>query len=146
MPFVIEGIKANKYVYAWDPRALRYNFKYREWKMTHFGHLKFWRLRGELLRSITHFKMGDGYMAGIQPGAMDSGGVSWLGAPGEKGSPKPIAMYARILEYGGDFRAAGGGFHPPRPVFRPSLVQFRLRNAKDIGRKYMRTYIAGAWN
>ena len=144
VPFVVEGIKSNRYVYAWNPRALRYNVKYQEWKLAHFNQLKFWILRGELIRAITHFRMDEGYMAGVRPGAMDSGGVSWYGS-GDKGPPKPIAMYARVLEYGGNFRAAGGGIHPPRPVFWPSLVHFRLRTAKLIGRKYMRTTVARAW-
>ena len=81
-------------------------------------------------------------MAGIPEGAMDSGGKSWTGE-GDKGERKPIAMYARLLEFGGD--AGKGGKHPPRPVFQPTLKEFRVDEAETIGRKHLFVNIAGAW-
>lgn len=75
------------------------------------------------------------YMVGWKGGAFDSGGKSWYGKKGDLWGPsKPVAMYARILEWGGDFTSSGGGRHPARPVMAPSLVGFTRREGREMAR------------
>lgn len=77
---------------------------------------------------------GRSYMVGVPSDVMDKGGKSWyyrpwLGQTKIYGDPKPIAMYARILEYGAIFRDKRGRRqeHPKRPVFGPSILGYRRR-------------------
>jgi hypothetical protein len=139
---VLTNITSQKFVHTWSSRAQRYNPKYQIWKRRYGKGGGFWVLWGDLISSITYFKAGDGWMSGVPSGAMDSGGKSWFGK-GDQGEPKPLAMIARLLEKGGN--AGRGGKHPKRPVFGPTLVEFRTDGARETGRKYLRTTIRGAW-
>lgn len=128
---------------VWSGRARKYHPWYAEWKAENFGKKGFWKLWGNLISSIKHFQVGDGaWMAGIPYGVMDQGGSSWFGE-GDLGKPKPVAMYARILEFGGDF--GSGGKHPARPMFGPAIHWYRLDRAKTIAGSHLKTYVAGAW-
>jgi len=139
---VLNSIMTQRYVHTWGGRAQRYHPKYQIWKRRFRKLTGFWMLWGDLIASITHFKVGQGWMSGVPAGAMSSGGKSWLGK-GDKGDPKSLVMIARLLEKGG--HAGRGGRHPKRPVFAPTLVDFRSKDAPKIGRKYLRTTIKGAW-
>ncbi len=87
-------------------------------KYSWMGYPSPWRLRGDLVSSLSAFKApnGKGYIGGVPIGAMDQGGKSWLGkgSKGPKGPSKPIAMYGSILEYG----------PKRRPVFGPSADEY----------------------
>ena len=133
---LISNIVSQKYVGEWGT-GRAYHPRYRVWKEQYgrAGGMKFWILWGDLLKNIKVFKENYvgrhwGWKAGIQASAMDTGGKSWLGM-GQRGRSKPIAWYARILEYGGVF--GEGGTHPPRPVFGPTLRDFH----KEEGPKYL---------
>ena len=134
---LVAAVVSQKYVGEWGGAARQYHPRYRVWKETYgrAGGMKFWVLWGDLLRNIKVFKQKYigrhwGWMAGVQAGVMDQGGKSWRGR-GRKGVPKPIAWYGRILEWGGEF--GEGGYHPPRPVFGPTLRDFH----KEEGPKYL---------
>ena len=106
----------------------RYNPRYAKWKEQWGRAGGFWQLFGDLVKSITHFRVTDsrmGYkawMGGIPPNMVDSGGKSWFGK-GAHGGPKKIAMYAYVMEYGGDY--GRGGKHPARPVFGPTATEYQ---------------------
>ena len=137
---LIAAIVSQKYVGEWGGAGRTYHPRYRVWKEQYGGGgMKFWILWGDLLKAIKVFKQKYigrhwGWMAGIQAGTMDKGGKSWLGTSQRPtGRPKPIAWYAGILEWGGEF--GEGGYHPPRPVFGPTLRDFH----KEEGPKYLST-------
>ena len=131
------NITGGKFEASYKP----YNIRYHDWKYNVFGsNYGFWRLRGELFRSISVFKHRDGklrgWMGGIPSGEMDSGNVSWLGK-GDKGRRIPIALYARWMEY-------GRRGQPPRPLFEPTLAEYHTEGA--IGQlAFTESKIKGAW-
>ena len=98
-----------------------YSKRYRNWKYEYSwqGYPSPWRLKGDLVKSLGAYKFGEGYIGGVEPGAMDSGGKSWdgKGKLGAKGDSKPIEMYGRVGEYG----------KKKRPVFTPTMEEY----AKD---------------
>lgn len=105
--------------------------RYRTWKYEYgWGYPSPWRLRGDLVASLTAFKNagGNGWYGGVPHGAMDSGGKSWFGkgSKGAKGFSRSIGKYGWVMEYGGDYSASGGGNHPPRPVFGPSAEEYAV--------------------
>ena len=65
------------------------------------------------MKSLGAYKLGGGYIGGVQPGAMDSGGKSWYGKGkmGAKGESKSIEMYGRVEEH-------------RRPVFTPTMDEY----------------------
>lgn len=96
-----------------------YTDKYAKWKRQHGYPNMFWKLSGDLIRNIkTHRISHTEWMAGISDSAMGVRGHY-------SGNLKryPIAKYARVLEYGGNF--GRGGRHPARPVFRPTAKDYR---------------------
>lgn len=102
-----------------------YNQRYEAWKtLMGLGDEGFGKLKGDLLRNITHYADDGGWRGGITKGAMDSGGKSWFTRPGgvPRGRSKPISMYAYVMEYGGDY--GPGGKHPARAVFTPVMNEF----------------------
>lgn len=143
VPFVIQNIVAQKFMFTWNVDARSYHPIYSEWKKKYFSSRSFWRLSGALIGSITYFSVKNGYMAGIPAGVMDAGGTSWYGA-GDRGPPKPIAMYGRLLEFGG--YSSDGRYYPPRPVFGPSLIHYRLGRGKEVAGKILHTYVARGWS
>ena len=95
-----------------------YSERYGGWKKKYGwqGYPSPWKLRGDLVKSLGSYRLGDGYLGGVQPGAMDSGGKSWhgKGKAGPKGNSKSIEMYGRVEE-------------KRRPVFTPTMEEY----AKD---------------
>jgi len=98
----------------------RYNRRYIEYKQLMVGHLRPWILFGDVLQNIIVFRTEDGFMAGIPAGRMDSGEKGWFGT----GKPSYIAAYARANEY-------GEGNTPARPIFRPTLAQYKGQKAQS---------------
>jgi len=132
-----ENIQSGKFDASYQP----YNMRYFDWKYFTFGsNYGFWRLRGELFRSISVFKERDGklkgWMGGIPSGERDSGNVSWFGQ-GDKGRSLPIALYARWMEF-------GRRGQPERPLFQPTLVQYHMGGAVQQ-MKLTFAKIRGAW-
>ena len=93
-----------------------YSKRYRNWKYEYKweGYPSPWRLRGDLVRSLGSYRYGEGYLGGVHPGAMDSGGKSWhgKGKKGPKGESKSIEMYGRVGEN-------------KRPVFEPVMEEYK---------------------
>ncbi|MHA2202034.1 MAG: hypothetical protein ACXABN_19385 [Candidatus Thorarchaeota archaeon] len=86
------------------------------------------------------------YMVGWKGGAFDSGGKSWWGKKGDLWGPsKPVSMYDRILEFGGDFTSSGGGRHPARPMMSPTLVGFTRREGRMMARTTLRWIGSVSW-
>ena len=77
-----------------------------------------------------------GWMGGVPSGEMDSGNVSWFGR-GDRGRRLPIALYARWMEF-------GRRGQPERPLFQPTLVEYRTGKAIEQFGKSM-AKIRGAW-
>jgi hypothetical protein len=100
-----------------------YNPLYEAWKRNNSSDMRFWILAGDLIDSLTIWKTKTGWTAGIPAGVVDSGGKNFTGT----GSPKYIAAYARILEYGGTFK---GQTHSPRPVFAPTFKEYLQMGTK----------------
>jgi len=102
--------------------------RYRTWKYEYGwqGYPSPWRLRGDLVASLTSFKAadGDGWVGGVPYDKKDSGGKSWFGkgAKGPSGKSRFIAMYGTVMEYGGSWAKAGT--HPARPVFEPTMKEY----------------------
>ena len=132
------NITSGKY----DSAYQGYNLRYYHWKYVVFRaqNVGFWKLRGQLFKSISVFKHADGklkgWMGGIPSGEMDSGNVSWLGT-GDKGRRLPIALYARWMEF-------GRRGQPERPLFQPTLVEYRTGKAISQFARSM-AKIKGAW-
>jgi len=82
-----------------------------------------WRLADDLIKSIKVTSYNNGYLTGIRSELKDRGGKSWFGTKDKpKGKKKPIAMYARVLEFGMEDNP--DQYHPPRPMFGPALEDF----------------------
>lgn len=92
-----------------------YSKRYRNWKYEYgwMGYPSPWRLRGDLTQSLGAYRFGSGYLGGVQPGAMDSGGKSWYGkgSKGPVGKIKSIEMYGNIEE-------------DRRPLFEPTMEEY----------------------
>jgi len=93
-----------------------YSKRYRNWKYEYGwqGYPSPWRLRGDLVKSLGSHRYKEGYLGGVQPGAMDSGGKSWFGKgrQGPKGPSKSIEMYGRVEEN-------------RRPLFAPAMAEYK---------------------
>lgn len=127
---VIQNILTQKFATTYRP----YSPRYAKWKTQQMlGGSHFWRLYGDLLKSISAFRTSDGWMGGIPAGAMDSGGKSWFSTRGSlKGAAKSIAMYAKVMEH-------GLNRHPARPVFGPTAQEYRqsgykVRASRSLGK------------
>jgi len=134
---LIKNIMTEKYAAGYAP----YHPRYRQFKQDYFSQ-GWWRLKGDLVKNVVNFKEGIGWMGGVPAGVFDTGGKSWFGM-GKRGKPKSIAMYARVGEFGGKL-PRGGGDHPARPVFRPTMEEFeRTSWPKQI--EYATDDIKRAW-
>ena len=124
---LVQNIMTQKFAADYDS----YHEDYEKWK-TQWGAVRgFWRLRNNLVNSLTQWKLSKGqWKGGITEGAMDIGGTSWFSVGKGLGKVKPISMYAKVMEYGGDFSASGGGKHPERPLFDPTLEEYMNSGAK----------------
>lgn len=108
---VSDAIVSNKYKGRFKP----YTPKYEKWKLKTVGHLDFWRLYGDLLRSLATWKINDsginGWVGGVAPGATNREG-------------KLIRMYAEPNE-------------ALRPLFRLERDDFEQNDLKAEGVKSM---------
>jgi len=141
---VVGNIMRQKHMGSYAP----YNTRYAAWKVK-YGRAGggYWRLMGDLVKNITHFKvstlvMGDvSWMGGIPFGVTDTGGKSWFGR-GDRGKAKSIAMYGHVMEWGGYY--PGAGYHPPRPIFAPSLNEYIHYGLRERTREVVKSLI-GKW-
>jgi len=98
------AIMSQKYAGTYSP----YSRSYAMWKRRRTSVFPgYWMLSGALLRSLRVLKIGDAWFSGVQPGAL-----------GERG--RPIALYGSAGEFA-DVRRK----QPARPVFRPTLEEYR---------------------
>ena len=118
-----KNLTTGRFSAAYPPYSLRYA----EYKRIMVGHLRPWQLFGDVLRSITVFKHGPGFMGGIPAGLFDKGGKGWYGT----GSPSAIAAYARANEF-------GEGRTPARPLFRPTFEQFKDETVPKYSDTFLR--------
>jgi hypothetical protein len=107
---VSSNIATQKFAGDWAPL----NQRYKEWKLFAFGESRTWIMRGILQKSLTAFKVAEGWFGGVPEGVM-APGTSWFGT--EPGSPISVAQYGSWLEYGRNKQ-------PERPLFRPTLQEF----------------------
>ena len=121
------NINGQKHMSGYTPySAMPSAPRYEDWKAQYALYSGYWRAMGSLINAITFWKEEKGvWKSGIPAGVYDSGGTSWLGA-GDLGPPKPIAMYARVIEY-------GEYTHPERPIFRPTLKEYKENQFLDRG-------------
>lgn len=115
---VMRNIMGGRYG-AGSPPVPSYHPRYARWKLENFGNIGTWRLKGDLVRNITFFKVENGWMGGVPNGVYDSGGKSWYGQ-GDRGGTKEIARYGRANEF---------GLHK-RPVFGPTRQEY-MEDADD---------------
>ena len=109
---VSANIASQKFAGQWAPL----NQRYREWKIFAFGVDKgFWVMSGILQKSLTAFKVEKGWFGGIPEGAM-APRMSWFGD--KPGTPISVAEYGYWTEYGRNNQ-------PERPLFRPTLEEFK---------------------
>ena len=121
------------------------NKQYDEWKGT-VG--KFWFLKGDFLRTLSVFVYNPwgkiGWMAGVPQGAKDSGGKSWFyprdSEKQNKYGPRSIPTYA----YYGEFGHKGKHPQPPRPIFFPTLVDYKRDEWPKQGDETLK-YIGRQW-
>lgn len=133
---LVNNISSNKYGAVYTP----YIEKYASWKEKYFSKRAFWVLSGDLLAALKVWPYSqtfgrnrvNGWQTGIPANVTDSGGKNWS----RKGQAKPIAMYARILEYGGNF--GKGGKHKPRPMFGPTTIDFEKNDMEKLSRPFVR--------
>ena len=110
----------------------QYSERYQEWKDQWATYTGFWQAMGHLVNSITHWEDGHGkWRAGIPEGVTDVGGTSWFGM-GDRGPPKPIAMYAKTMEYGENRQ-------PERPIFHPTLEEYKAGGYVRRGERALKT-------
>jgi hypothetical protein len=136
------NIVSGKFANTYAP----YSDIYLEWKTYRLGgafrlqgtgHRMFWRLYGDLLRSLSVFRTKGGVMGGVPAGVKDSGYKSIFS---KKRRSKPIAMYARVMEFG---LAAHRG--KARPVFGPTARMYAQHGWPRRGREALRG-IAKQWS
>ena len=119
--------------YSAAPSAPRYE----DWKTAWATYSGYWQAMGSLVNSITHWKERNGvWLSGIPAGVMDAGGTSWFGH-GDRGPAKPIAMYAKTMEFGLNKQ-------PERPIFRPTLKEYKRGGFVRRGERALRI-LAGKW-
>jgi hypothetical protein len=125
---VVANILSNKWSFV------PYKERYAKWKKdAGLGSEPFWKLKGDLVQSITNFRESKGWTGGIPANVVDSGGKSWFHKLNEgKIKRKRIAMIGTVLEFGGDYTSSGGGFHHKRPVLANTLDEFELQNYSGI--------------
>lgn len=135
------NITQQKFLTQWPA----YSRRYAEWK-AEVGKINvgFWRLHDSLLGSLTVWELsvrGDkAWKGGIPAGVMDKGGTSWFGQ-GVQGQPKPkpIAMYARTIEFG-----EGPNVGKPRPLFVPTKEEYKDEGFVRRGEEELRR-LADKW-
>jgi hypothetical protein len=139
---LFKNIVTGKFAITYAP----YSDIYLQWKtyklggayrMQGSGHMMFWRLYGDLLKSLSVFRTRSGVMGGVPAGVKDSGYKSIFS---KKRRSKPIAMYARVMEFG---LASHRG--KARPVFGPTASEYARTGWHDRGREAL-TRIRKKWS
>jgi hypothetical protein len=122
--------------------AAPYNPRYEKWKSQYFQMRGFWIMRGEVIKALTVYRdrHPQRWVGGLPPSAGTVRGSSWFRSPGA-GKPKSINMYAYVNEYGGTY---GGAYHPPRPVFRPTKVEYERTGFPKRGKESL-NIIGRSW-
>jgi len=106
-----------------------YNPRYKKWKQETMGlGNKYWELFGDLIQNIDIVKSIDPDGIGHAVGVFTNkavGGKSWNSTPSKTiGKKMSIARYAFDMEFG-----SKGRFLPARPLFGPTLKQFKKTGA-----------------
>lgn len=128
---LIRNITSQKYSSGYP----KYSKEYAKWKSeTARAGNKFWVLGGDLLRSLSFFKVKDGWMSGIPPGVRDSGGKSMYG---KGGRPVLISVYGRFMEL-------GRRGQEPRELFKPTTNEYAKGPWQKRGRESLKI-IARGW-
>jgi len=113
-------LRENIYRQTYAGRYKPWTSRYRDWKAKRGAPMMYWNLSGDLIRNLRSIRFGSrDFVAGIQANILDSGNKSY----GKKGKRKAIAMYAHVMEYGGNFGKKGGR-HPKRPLFKPTMQEY----------------------
>jgi hypothetical protein len=109
-----DNIVSQKFLSLYAP----YSKRYMKWKEEEVGHLKHWQLHRVLYGSLSVFKHGHGWMAGIPKGVSYPYNTSW-----SKGNQKAktVAQIGRWLEF-------GIGANKRRPLFAPTQFEFETRH------------------
>lgn len=135
---VRQDILAGYWVSRWSARGQRYETHYGEWKEEQGYGNTFWKLAGTLIANIKSFKVSGGWMSGIPNGIFGA-------SPRYSGTRfYEISKYAYTLEHGEDYKSKKGGIHPPRPVFKHSIMEFAYNESPILGERAL-TFIAGKW-
>jgi len=118
---VIFNISTQKFAGGWS-----YSEKYGKWKREQNVGMDFWKLFGDLIYNIKLFRIPGPFgrvqwMAGVDPTAIASRSSQMFG---KKQKQERISKYARWLEYGRPGKGEGGR-QPPRPVFGPTMFEYR---------------------
>ncbi len=113
---VAKNIVSGKYASGWT-----YSDAYGPWKASKYPGRPFWKLTGDLMKSLTTWKdSSGGYRSGIPSGVM--GGRSWS----LKSPKRSISMYGRYGEYGRKGQ-------PARPLFEPTRKEYAADGHKKRG-------------
>lgn len=113
-----------------------YNERYAKWKRDYGLFQSVWQLNQFVMNSIAFWKAsGKSWRAGIPAGVSDAGGTSWLGQ-GNLGDPKPIAMYAKVVEYG---LWQGRKGYKARPVFGPTKEEYEKEGFTKRGERALKS-------
>lgn len=122
------NITSQKYASGYAP----YNTRYEAWKTQYFANMGFHMMRSTMVSNLTVYRgrYKNWVFSGLPPG-LTVPGSSWFGPPG-KGKSVPVSMYAWVNEYGGNW---GHGYHPARPVWRPSLQEYKTEGAINRGKE-----------
>ncbi len=105
-----------------------YNPRYAEWKAVKMSNgSAFWKLYGDLFRSISTFKVGrKDWFGGVPAFIYDKGGKSWFSTPGNRvGKAKRIAMYGHVNEQ-------------KRPLFEPTADEYEKNGWPKQGDRALR--------
>lgn len=122
------AIITQKYASSYPP----YNPRYEDWKTKYFAATGFLVMRSIMVSNLTVYRgrYKNWVYAGLPPGLV-APGSSWFGPPGIGKTPQ-VSMYAWVNEYGGNW---GYGYHPPRPVWRPTKEEYKREGFINRGKE-----------
>lgn len=125
---LIGNIMTQKYAAKYPP----YNPRYEAWKSQYFASTGFLVMRGLMVGNITIYRgrHKNWVYSGLPPG-LTAPGSSWFKPPGH-GKISSVSMYAWVNEYGGNW---GYGYHPPRPVWRPTKNEYQANGFINRGKE-----------
>lgn len=138
---VIFNITSQKFAGGWT-----YSEKYKGWKAKQDVGMDFWKLYGDLVSNIKLFRVPGPFgrvqwVTGVDPSAI-AGKSSQM--YGKRQKREKVATYARWLEYGRPGRGEGG-MQPPRPVFSPTMLEYRREGFLKQGERSLKR-IGDSWS